>query len=390
MKEIILKHTASILHRIACKAVETEARVLLRKGCNEVFFKNIMAPEFDYKPFIHRINPYYAQWGFKFSMVEAEYFSLMSGVKSDIFIPGTLFFHYLIPFLGGTKKYVDKNLTRKFLGAKSLCKKVDFRMANQVVYNSQGMFYNGNDECITLEEALDAVMAYPEDIITKPTYSTTWGKGVAKLKAEGKNREAIKELFLKYKKNFSFEECIVQHPDIAQLNPTSLNTTRVTTYRRPNGQLKFLFAFQRFGKEGKVVDNASAGGDFVGVHNDGTLGRTIKQFKSLKTRRLNDNIVEKIPYFERIKEAALYLHSKIPDLNYIGWDFTVSPEGQPIVIEMNSYGSTDVPQIALGPAFSKEDLDELMPLVATWKPSYDCVPMVAFEKRKGHKVKIRS
>ena len=42
MKEIILKHTASILHRIACKAVETEARVLLRKGCNEVFFKNIM------------------------------------------------------------------------------------------------------------------------------------------------------------------------------------------------------------------------------------------------------------------------------------------------------------------------------------------------------------
>ena len=383
------KHIASLLHRIACKAVETEAKVLFHKGCNEVFFKNIMAPDFDYKPYINRINPYFAQWGFKFPLVEAAYFSHMSGVKSDIYIPGTLFYHYLMPYLGVSNKYTDKNLFRKFLNANSQNKKVDFRMPYQVVYNSQGVLYNGCDECITFDEAVETVMAYPHDIICKPTYRTTWGKGVSKLKASEKSREIIRELLVKYKKDYSFEECIVQHSDMARLNESSLNTTRVVTYRRPNGQLKFLFAFQRFGKAGEVVDNASAGGNFVGVHSDGTLDRTIKQFKSLKTRKLDDEIVEKIPYFDRMKEVALYLHSKIPDLNYIGWDFSVSQEGLPIVIEFNNYGSTDVSQIALGPAFSKEDLDELMPLVATWKPSYNCIPMVTFGDERGHEGKIR-
>ena len=379
------RKVASLLHRIACKAVETEAKVMLHKGRDHVFLNKIMAPEFDYKPHLKRINPYFAQWGFKFNMVEAEYFSKMSGVKSDTYISGTLFFHYLMPYFGSREKYRDKNLFRKFLDDKSTHKKVDFRMPYQVAYNIAGRFYNGDDESMSLEEAVEAVMAYPGDIIAKPTLKTTWGKGVAKLRADEKNPEMVREMFAKYKKNFSFEECIAQHEDLASLNASSLNTTRVVTYRRPNGQLKFLFAIQRFGKEGRVIDNASVGGNFVGVYADGTLDRTIKQFATLKTRTLSDKAMKKVPFFDRIIEAALYLHSKIPDQDYIGWDFSVTQEGQPIVIEFNCYASTDLYQIAIGPAFSKEDLDELMPLVATWKATYDCIPKVAFEAKKGHK-----
>ena len=99
--------------------------------------------------------------------------------------------------------------------------------------------------------------------------------------------------------------------------------------------------------------------------------------------------MKKIPFFERMKETAIYLHSKIPDLNYIGWDFTISQDGQPIVIEFNNYASTDVSQITTGPAFSKEDLDELMPLVATRKPSYNCFPTVAFGDERGHGGRLR-
>lgn len=387
--EKFLKNSASLMHKIATKAVYKEAEILFRKGCNNIFYKNIMAPEFDYKPFLNKINPYFAQWGFKFNMVEAEYFSLMSGVKSDIYITSTLFYHYLMPFLGVSNKYVDKNLFRKFLNEKAQNKKLDFRMPQQVIYNMNGIFYDGNDECITIDEAVDAVMAYHGDIISKPTYRTTWGKGVHKLEADKKDKDKVREMFANYKKDYSFEECVVQHNDMASLNKSSLNTTRIVTYRRPNGVIKYLLAFQRFGREGEVVDNASAGGNFLGVEDDGTLHRTIKQFKSLKTTPLSDNVVKKIPFFERMKETAIYLHSKIPDLNYIGWDFTISQDGQPIVIEFNNYASTDVSQITTGPAFSKEDLDELMPLVATRKPSYNCFPTVAFGDERGHGGRLR-
>ena len=128
-----LKNSASLMHKIATKAVYKEAEILFRKGCNNIFYKNIMAPEFDYRPFLNKINPYFAQWGFKFNMVEAEYFSVMSGVKSDIYITSTLFYHYLMPFLGVSNKYVDKNLFRKFLNEKAQNKKLDFRMPQQVI-----------------------------------------------------------------------------------------------------------------------------------------------------------------------------------------------------------------------------------------------------------------
>ena len=377
------KQTVTFLHKIATKAVQIEAEMLLRAGLDSTFINHVMAPEFDYKPHLKRINPYFAQWGFKFSMLEAEYFSTVNGKKSDLYIPTTFFYQYLMPFLGISNKYADKNLFRKLLDVTSTKKKVDFRMPKQVVYNMAGVFYDTNDECITPEEAVKAVMQYPYDIIVKPTMRTTWGKGVIKLGATEKDADKVKSLFDKYKKDFSFEECVVQHPDLASFNESSLNTVRICTYRRPNGDIKILFHFQRFGKEGEVVDNASAGGNFVGIDSDGTFHRTIKQFKSLQTYPLADKVAEKVPYFERMKAAALYLHSKIPDLNIIGWDFTMGEDGLPIIIEFNNKPGVNVTQIINGPAFSKEDLDELMPLVATWKPSYICEPWVAFDDTKG-------
>lgn len=366
-----------------------EAKIVMKRGKLQGFITHTMDPSFNYKPFTKKINPYYKQWGFKFSMVEAEYYKRMNGVESNLYIPYTFFTHYLIPFLNGDGKYLDKNSFRMVLGANNPNKKVNFKMPLQIVYNRRGVFYDCNDECCSYDEAVKKVLAYNKDIIVKPTQSSTWGKGVIKLKVEGKTEEMIKNLFDSYRRNFSFEECIIQHSDMATLNESSLNTTRIATYRKPSGEIKYLYSFQRFGKKGEVIDNASAGGNFVGVADDGTLDRIVKSYRTMKTWKLKEEVTTKIPYFERIKEVAIYLHSKLPDVNYIGWDFSITQDGVPVVIELNHRSAVDPSQIASGPAFSKEDLDEIMPMLAKYKAWYKAVPMIKIPGGKGYCAALR-
>ena len=343
-----------------------------------------MATDFNAKPFLKTANPYFLQWGLHFPMLEAKYYERMTGIKADHYVPYALLSQFLIPFLNGTEPTLDKNDLRKMFGATLPNKRVPFLMAEQVVYNKGGIFYDGNDECIPVDEAVRLVMKYDKDIIMKPTVDTTWGKGVAKFCLEDKNEKEIEQLFAKYGKDFSFEECVQQHSDMSKLNPTSLNTTRVVTYRKPDGQLKMLFALQRFGKADSVVDNASAGGQFVGVAPDGTLNRFIKSYKSLEKEQLPDYVAKKIPFFDRIKDAALYLHSKMPNNGYLGWDFSINQAGVPVLIELNLYPAVYGTQIATGPAFSREDLDELMPLLAKWRVGSRAYPRILFDNKMGH------
>lgn len=378
-----------ILEKTAETCLRAEGRLLLKKGRQDGFMEHVMAPDFDYKKHICRPNTFFKQWGFNFTMLEAAYYQQVNGIESELYIPYTLFTHYLIPFLNGDDKYIDKNILRKALGANNPNKKVEFTMPQQVVYNMRGIFYNANDDCISREEAVEAVMSYDKDIIVKPTLSTTWGTNVIKLKDSEKTEELVNQFFDKYRKDFSFEECVTQHPDMATLNESSLNTTRICTYRRPNGQVKFLFSIQRYGKPGAVIDNASAGGNFVGVFPDGTLNREVRKYKSLKTERLADNVTPRIPHFEKMKEAAIYLHTKLPDINYAGWDFSVTPDGVPVVIELNHRAAVEIAQIANGPAFTKEDLEELMPLVAKWKVDCKAKPLIRFDDERSFNAVIR-
>ena len=219
----------------------------------------------------------------------------------------------------------------------------------------------------------------------KPTVHTTWGNGVILLSRENRTADTVRHLFDEYKMDFSFEEKIAQHTDLASFNSTSLNTIRIVTYRKLNGEIKYLYALQRFGGKGAVVDNASAGGSFVALSDDGVVDRTIKKYRCLKTEKLPDYVVDRIPYFQKIKATALYLHTKLPYLNYIGWDMSITQEGIPVLIEFNSRPAAEIKQISSGPVFSKEDLDEIMPEIVKWKLSFECSPVVSFLGKKGYR-----
>ena len=371
-----------LLQRLGNGLLLISGKMILKKGKDDIFFNHIMDPSWDYKPYRNKINPYFKKYGFNYSTMEGEYYRQMTGVESDLYIPQTFFWYYLWPFLNQAGYQQDKNMFRKLLDIRN--SKMDLIMPYQVIYNQGGVFYNSDGETCSKEEAVKLIENYPKEIIVKPTVHTTWGKGVVMLSCENRNAETIMTLFKEYKKDFSFEEKIVQHSDLASFNVTSLNTIRIVTYRKLSGEIKFLYTLQRFGAKGSVVDNASAGGGFVSLSDDGVVDRTIKKYRSLKFEKLSEKAVERIPYFERLKETALYLHTKLPNQNYIGWDMSITQEGIPVLIEFNTRPCVELKQISSGPVFSKEDLDEIMPEIAKYKVGVKSMPIVYFKNNPGH------
>lgn len=364
-----------------------QAKVLLIHGKEYLFFRDVMDPSWNYKPYKHRLNPYFAQYGFKFNMVESEYYKLLTGVESNLYIPHSFFYYYLIPYLNSSTRYhQDKNLLRRLICYDK--RKIDYIMPHQIVYNISGTFYTSEDEICSKEDAVGLILAYKGDIIIKPTTNALKGKNIVKLRREEITKSHVIELMDVYKADFSFEECMIQHPAMATFNKSSLNTMRIVTYRKSSGEIKCLHTLQRFGGDGSVVDNASAGGGFVAITDNGEVLRKIGHLKSLQTGWLDDSVTKKIPHFEKIKQTTLYLHTKLPYLNLIGWDMSVTPNGTPILIEFNTCPSPYGWQTVYGPLLSQEDLDEIMPEIAKWKLRYDCSPMISFSGKKGYRGRI--
>ena len=115
---MIEKAISIFLNKTAKLFLFLQSKVLLWHGKEHVFYEHIMDPSFEYRRYKHIINPYFKQYGFKYSVMEGEYYKAMTGIESDLYIPQTFFFYYLIPFLNKASYHQDKNMFRKILGNK--------------------------------------------------------------------------------------------------------------------------------------------------------------------------------------------------------------------------------------------------------------------------------
>ena len=338
-----------------------------------MFLANEMCKDFEWKKYVNKKNPYFKKWGFDVSQLDAEYYSYVSGIKADHYVTRSMAVHFIYPYLDRydfVPVYMDKNTQKALLGLPN--KNIDVDMPENVIANSNGVFFDGEDRECSEDEAMDILIKYGKDTILKPTVETYGGHGII-LVSEKTTQDEYCQLFHKYKYNFTFQKIVKQHPVMAEYNPTSVNTVRVVTYRDFQKRRKVLYACLRFGGEGSVMDNVCSGGGYTGV--DIQTGRLINRkrytYYQMEVPKIPDTMPDEIPYWEKIKEAALLLHGRLPQMNIVGWDFTLSPEGKLILIEFNPRPGVGLQQ-AIGPMFSKEELDEIMEHVS--KVKYDYYP----------------
>lgn len=155
------------------------------------------------------------------------------------------------------------------------------------------------------------------------------------------------------------EGVIEQHPDIEAIAPGSINTVRVTAIRDSEGVIHTLPTVMRMGDGTSFVDNASSGGMYVRINDEGVIdseyaateisnvpgkGNLIVYTEHPFTKRPFKGFV--VPFYAEAIAMVKEMMAKDPALNLLGWDIAITPDG-PCLVEVNNNPGYDMCQFYL-------------------------------------------
>lgn len=289
--------------------------------------------------------------GREIDLYSHEYFYSRTGIYSKEYIPTHLHRFEIIPRanrLSYRPVYNNKTLFDVYLK--------DIRHPKSILKRMNGYYYY-DGKPVSEEDAV-ACCSNLENVIIKPVIEANHGEGVLVLNSkDGKTNIDglyIKELFEKYGSDFMIQERVKQHEKINALNPTSVNTLRIVTYRS-GMDILLVYAVIRIGKQGATIDNQCAGGISVGVKEDGKLEKYAfggyEADNVVKTDTGIDIENYEIPSYDKAIETVKRLHYQLPFFNFVGWDIAIAEDGEPVLIEWNS--KVELSQSAFGPGYGK-------------------------------------
>lgn len=207
-----------------------------------------------------------------------------------------------------------------------------------IVRRIGGVYYDGGMNSMTMEDALNRLLSESSFII-KPAFGTMQGQGVSKIRLEGDRESDSKKIvssFVSSNSDFVVQKVLSQHPDVARLNPSSLNCCRVTTIylNGKSGHSTIL----KFGKNGSNVDNWHSS-YIAGVTADGCLKDTAFDCKLGKVTCSDSGFAfggMKLPAYDLMVETVGRFHRKyFPNCGIVGWDVFIDADGAPRIIEAN-------------------------------------------------------
>lgn len=132
------------------------------------------------------------------------------------------------------------------------------------------------------------------------------------------------------------EEVIRQHDDLAAVCPGTVNTTRVTAFF--DGDRTHILAMaQKFGR-GAVSDQMTFGGFYTMLDENGrAVGPGYDSHAHVHERHPDSGfpIAEfQLPLIDEVKAFVDRVARVVPQVQYVGWDIVVTPNG-PVLVEGN-------------------------------------------------------
>lgn len=233
-------------------------------------------------------------------------------------------------------------------------------------------YFDENYLAISIDKLLERCLL-AQHVIMKPSVGSMAGHGIVFWNEE-EGIEVLKKLLLEHD-NYIIQELIHQHDEINKIYSQCVNSIRIVTCHF-KGKTEVLSAVIRIGQGGNKLDNASQGGLFCGINEDGTLKKYgYSKYGETCTVHPQGAVFSecRIPNFEKCKKLVIDLSNRFLRISkLISWDLAVDENGEPMLIEVNlCYGGTDIHQIANGPLFGDKTEDVV-----------DCV----FRKQKKYRV----
>lgn len=278
---------------------------------------------------------YLSTIGKKIPLYGHEYFYSRNGIFSKYYIPSTLYLCELLPKANDhsmSSFYSDKNFYELLFPGENV--------VHSILKNINGYYYF-EDEPVSEEEAIRRCQNMQE-VIIKPSRESK-GTGVQLISVKDgvtdKDGKTIAKMFKEYKKNFLIQNRVRQHKDMAALNPTSLNTLRILTYRS-GMEILLIYSVVRIGRLNQVIDNQSAGGLSTTIDSEGKLGKfSFGKVGSDNIEKTDTGITlegYQIPSYDKAIEFVKRLHYRLPFFHIIGWDVAIEENGEPILVEFNT------------------------------------------------------
>ena len=235
----------------------------------------------------------------------------------------------------------------------------------------RGRFFTENRELVSRTAAIDIVKKYIGQAFIKVTVDTNSGRGVRMLDLKDgidvRSHQKCEVIFDEMGGDFVLQKRITPHPAFKKLYPDAINTLRVITYMTSE-EIKTAPIVMRIGQGGGVIDNAHAGGMFIGVADSGELlEEAFTEYQKRYVKHPDTGGVfkgYKIPCVPQIREVAIALHERVPMLQFVSWDFTVDEEEKIVLIEANLHSQAVwISQMAHGKSFFGEDTAQMLRIV---------------------------
>ena len=287
---------------------------------------------------------YIKNYGKKIPYVWHRHYTAFMNNFDPKFFPELLYIpefeHYMNINFDYCKVFGDKNvlpMIAMYAGVK---------MPKTVLSCVDGILFTENVKELSINEACDC-LAEKGELFGKPSVDSNSGKGCVLVDFHNgkdlKSNKSVKNILDSLGDNFVIQERIHCHEDIKKIYPDSVNTFRIITYRWKD-MYHHMPVIMRIGRGGNYLDNAHAGGMFIGVENDGTLkNKAITEFKQEFFKHPDTGVFfenYKISGIDKVIEAALTMSRAMPQIGVVNWDFTIGEDGNPILIEANMNGGS--------------------------------------------------
>lgn len=311
---------------------------------------------------------YISMIGRKVPLYCHEYFYSRTGVFTKEYVPNNLYHVDLVP-------RANVHRLQGAFGDKNMC---DFlfpgeNIAHSILKNMNGYYYY---EGTPVSEA-DAVKLCGNlsDVVIKPSRESE-GRGVQLFNAKDgitdMGGKTIIQVFNEYKKDFLIQERVQQHERMAVLNPTSVNTMRILSYRS-GMEVLIIYSVIRIGRSGSVVDNQCAGGISTTISDDGHLGGVaFGGFSKDNITKTDSGVVlagYELPSYDKAIDMVKRLHLKLPFFNIVGWDIAIQKDGKPVLIEFNTNPGLSQSAFCSGMGkYTERIIRELWSKPNTWFP----------------------
>lgn len=314
----------------------------------------------------NEIDSFYLKfYGAKVPYTWHRHFYAMTGKFDKKYFPELLFIPEYESLMNSDKytyALADKNITQ-LLFNNNIVKmpKVKFSCAN-------GIMRDQNLRIINKEKAASILNDIGKCFI-KPTVDSCSGQGCQLLDCHnGKDvisDKKVLNIIDNIGTDFVVQECIQCHKSVKDLHPESVNTFRVISYIAPSGEIHHTPVIMRIGRGKNFLDNAHAGGIFIGISDDGDLlDYATTEFNDKFYIHPDSNVKfkgYKIPLVRKVIEKSKELHAMIPQIGCINFDFTINEDGDVVLIELNlNGGSIWLPQMAWGKGAFGDDTEDIL------------------------------